>query len=211
MKRLIVCMAVMMSLLIGSASLANAETTDIVRLERVHYTSADGTQMTDVTVNTSFVCGGFEGVLKYDDKKLTYAGFENNVALENRNTRTLSTRDTGDGIRTVVLGYPKTGTQGDFVTFTFEGNSAKDFGIRQAVFADAKGNEVRAKVIDVMLGDATGDFTVDILDLVRLKKQVAGQDCGADIWNSDCDRSGAVENNDLVQLRKFLCAGITEF
>lgn len=210
MKKVIVCLTIMTSLLVGTALLTNAETADVVRLERKHYIAEDGTKMTDITVNTNFACGGFEGVLKYDGQNLDYVKFTDYVG-NSRNTKALSTRDTADGIRSVVLGYAKTGTQGNFVTFTFEGTSTEDFGIKQAIFADAQGNEVDAKVYDVMLGDATGDFNVDVYDLVRMKKHNEKQECDADIWNSDCDRNGAVEDNDLVQLRRFLCSDIAGF
>lgn len=55
-------------------------------------------------------------------------------------------------------------------------------------------------------GDTNGDGTVDIIDLIRLKKHIAGVMTltGIDFDTADIDKNGILDSADLTQLRKIL-------
>ena len=55
-------------------------------------------------------------------------------------------------------------------------------------------------------GDTNGDGTVDIIDLIRLKKHIAGvmTFTGIDFDTADIDKNGILDSADLTQLRKIL-------
>ena len=55
-------------------------------------------------------------------------------------------------------------------------------------------------------GDTNGDETVDIIDLIRLKKHIAGvmTFTGIDFDTADIDKNGILDSADLTQLRKIL-------
>ena len=53
-------------------------------------------------------------------------------------------------------------------------------------------------------GDVNGDGTVDLLDLVRLRKYLSGEAVGIREANSDLDGDGTFGSQDLVLLRKLL-------
>ena len=55
-------------------------------------------------------------------------------------------------------------------------------------------------------GDTNGDGTVDIIDLIRVKKHIAGVMTltGIDFDTADIDKNGILDSADLTQLRKIL-------
>ena len=74
-----------------------------------------------------------------------------------------------------------------------------------------KVNNGAITVFDVMLGDITGDGTVDGRDLIRLRKYLANLDettgeCAVEIVSAaaDCTGDGAIDGRDLIRLRKYL-------
>lgn len=53
-------------------------------------------------------------------------------------------------------------------------------------------------------GDVTGNGSVDVLDLVRLKKGVGNPENTVIYGNADYDESGALDSGDLVVVRRIL-------
>lgn len=55
-------------------------------------------------------------------------------------------------------------------------------------------------------GDTNGDGTVDIIDLIRLKKHIAGVMTltGIDFDTADIDKNGILNSADLTRIRKIL-------
>lgn len=56
----------------------------------------------------------------------------------------------------------------------------------------------------VVEGDANSDGKLNITDLIRCKKYLAGASSEINVAAVDFDLSGDVENNDMVSLRKLL-------
>jgi Dockerin type I repeat. len=53
-------------------------------------------------------------------------------------------------------------------------------------------------------GDATGDGRVNGMDLIRLRKYLAGDNVTIDLSNADVTGDGRVNGMDLIRLRKYL-------
>ena len=64
----------------------------------------------------------------------------------------------------------------------------------------------------VVVGDANSDNSVNIIDLVRIKKSLANLDAEIEVSVTavDFDQSGEVEGNDLVSLRKLLLGSLVD-
>ncbi len=196
-----------------------------VRLERQHFVNDEDKQMVSITLNTNFVCGGYEGVFTYDTDVLEYVSAsyditEGQAGFNGRNNVSNSIKEISEGIMTVAIGYASSGTKGNFVTLNFQvKDSASDidwtkvakFELKDAIFSNVQGNVAYDTTIsETMLGDANEDYEIDVCDLVRMKKQQRDQDYSL---NSDCDRSEgtAVDANDCNLLRKYLCSIISKF
>ena len=59
-------------------------------------------------------------------------------------------------------------------------------------------------------GDVTGDGKVNGMDLVRLRKYLAGDSVEIDLSNADVTGDGKVNGMDLIRLRKFLAGDTVE-
>ncbi len=195
-----------------------------VRLERKHYLDNSGTKMVSITLNTNFVCGGYEGVFTYDTNVLKYVGAsygtkEGEAGFNGRNNAANSVKSIDEGIMTVALGYASTGTKGDFVTLNFEVKDSAGavnwadvakFDMKDAIFSNVQGNvSYETSIAETMLGDANGDYEIDVRDLVKMKKQAVA---GEYTLNSDCDRDdAATDADDCILLRQYLCSKIDAF
>ncbi len=58
--------------------------------------------------------------------------------------------------------------------------------------------------LDLKNGDANYDATVDICDMIRIKKMIANKDCNV---GGDCNDDGKLDSTDLTLLRKYLLLG----
>ena len=57
---------------------------------------------------------------------------------------------------------------------------------------------------DYLPGDANSDKNVDLLDLVRLRKSLAGDQAELNTSCADLNRDGQVDGLDLLELRRLL-------
>lgn len=128
-----------------------------------------------------------EANVSYDLPHLTFVR-SNNINFDtNMLTATFEVLDTaviGDAY--ISLSYP----EGDISNINGENVNFK--------IVDGK-----VKVVDYLTGDINGDGTVDIRDLIRLKKILSGQEedsCAP----SDIDGNGTVDAVDLTELKKLL-------
>ncbi|MBR4072445.1 MAG: dockerin type I repeat-containing protein [Clostridia bacterium] len=56
----------------------------------------------------------------------------------------------------------------------------------------------------VISGDVTGEAGVNVLDFIRLKKQISDSKAQIDLAGADCNNDGYVDIDDLVIIKKFL-------
>ena len=59
-------------------------------------------------------------------------------------------------------------------------------------------------------GDTTGDGKVNIMDLIRLRKHLAGDSVDINLSNADVTGDGKVNVMDLIRLRKYLAGDDVE-
>ena len=146
--------------------------------------------------------------LDYDKSKLQYLGGEDGSLTG----WTFSTTGSGalwDGDKD----YKATGTivklrfkildnakEGDVVV-NFTAVEAWNYSEREILFG---ANAGKVTISNRIPGDVTGDGKVNGMDLVRLRKYLAGDSVEIDLSNADVTGDGKVNGMDLIRLRKFL-------
>ena len=146
--------------------------------------------------------------LDYDKSKLQFLGGEDGSLTG----WTFSTTGSGalwDGDKD----YKATGTivklrfkildnakEGDVVV-NFTAVEAWNYSEREILFG---ANAGKVTISNRIPGDVTGDGKVNGMDLVRLRKYLAGDSVEIDLSNADVTGDGKVNGMDLIRLRKFL-------
>ena len=146
--------------------------------------------------------------LDYDKSKLQFLGGEDGSLTD----WTFSTTGSGalwDGDKD----YKATGTivklrfkildnakEGDVVV-NFTAVEAWNYSEREILFG---ANAGKVTISNRIPGDVTGDGKVNGMDLVRLRKYLAGDSVEIDLSNADVTGDGKVNGMDLIRLRKFL-------
>ena len=159
----------------------------------------------EVTVRmlSDFDCAGVQGSLMY--LGMDYTGVELPEAVAAKNSVADSVETSAFGVKFSLLGDVKNGINGKLGEFNFTANSAANAGTVQAgVTAVSLNNNSPKKITECetfMYGDAHQDNTIDIRDLVNIKKRIAANDY-ADA--ADCNADGLINSDDLVPLRQYL-------
>ena len=156
---------------------------------------AQNSYSVSVAVSTANSCDGYQAKLKYDTEKYTL------LTADGANIKR-----TSDGVNLAFV--EKDGKSADWTVLKFESKqpaSKNDF-----VFEDAKtvvhnGSTLSEITSNVFLsGDANNDDSIDIIDLVRLKK-VVGKVSGVETQpGADCNGDGEYTADDLAILRKYI-------
>ncbi len=96
----------------------------------------------------------------------------------------------------------------DYVTFNLQSHYADCPG---ANVEDFQIMMITAKLpaVEKLLGDANDDGTVDMKDVLTIRKQLAGMAVSCNMQNADCNGDNAVDMKDVLMLRKYL-AGLVE-
>ena len=152
--------------------------------------------------------------LDYDKSKLQFLGGEDGSLTD----WTFSTTGSGalwDGDKD----YKATGTivklrfkildnakEGDVVV-NFTAVEAWNYSEREILFG---ANAGKVTISNRIPGDVTGDGKVNGMDLVRLRKYLAGDSVEIDLSNADVTGDGKVNGMDLIRLRKFLAGDTVE-
>ena len=152
--------------------------------------------------------------LDYDKSKLQYLGGEDGSLTG----WTFSTTGSGalwDGDKD----YKATGTivklrfkildnakEGDVVV-NFTAVEAWNYSEREILFG---ANAGKVTISNRIPGDVTGDGKVNGMDLVRLRKYLAGDSVEIDLSNADVTGDGKVNGMDLIRLRKYLAGEAVE-
>ena len=98
--------------------------------------------------------------------------------------------------------------RGEYVKQPITEYSSAD-GYYKAVSPDVNG-VLMAEFVDYEIGDANNDKVVDIRDLIRVKRYLAGTTTDISIEAADFDGDGEVKAADLASLRKYLL-GVKDF
>ena len=146
--------------------------------------------------------------LSYDKNKLQYLGGEDGSLTG------WSFSTTGDGVLwdgdndstatgTIVKLHFKileSAVEGE-TSITLNALEAWNYNEEGISFGTSAGKVTISKRIP---GDTTGDGKVNGLDLIRLRKHLAGDDVQIDLSNADVTGDGKVNGLDLIRLRKYL-------
>lgn len=208
MKKIISALLIVMCLSVSLIIPASAQTAEKLGLK-----TARNENSVSVTVSTSQARCGLQAVIGFESEKLTFSGAEIlNSDLKTYNTVNDSVKLNGNTVRIMLTGNSDIG--GDWIVLNF---TVKDGATGTASFtasdvktvgADKQSYNGSADAVSITLtvlkGDVNGDGSVNIIDLVRMKKYLAQITSEIVTDNADMDSDGAVENEDMVLLRKTL-------
>lgn len=185
--------------------------------------SVNGSESTvELTVATSSVYGGLQGVITYDAEKLTYKGATVVDGLADSAKVEKAIKETEAGKITVALiGDVGNGTAGEWFTLNFD-VKGEEAAVVTFAFNSVKASSVDGRTsttldntsvnwaVNSVIGDVSGDGTVDIRDLVCFKKNSVGIAGTFIEANADCNGDGKLDiADDIVALRRFLLGTIT--
>lgn len=160
-----------------------------------------------ITVNiaTGFNCGAVQGILTYDGSEIAYSSSSFASALSSKNSEANSFANSSGATKVGLVCASSGGVNGDLATITYTADAGVpaefDFGSLKAFAAD--GTQISSvEAVMVMYGDANGDHLLNIIDLVRIKKGLAGQSLSTPnvARNCDVDKNGAQNAADVTAL-----------
>ncbi|MBO4468068.1 MAG: dockerin type I repeat-containing protein [Clostridia bacterium] len=200
MKKLLSLIAVICCLSLLLCVPVNADATNDVLFE---IDAVDDTITVDIT--TEFSCGAVQGMLTYNGSEIAYSTSSFAEGLATKNSAANSFSDSSGATKVAVVCSATGGVNGNLATLTYtadEGVPAEfSFGSIKAFSANGtKLSNVNA--IMVMYGDANGDHLLNIIDLVRYKRILAGQSSvvSGSERNYDLDKDGNRDSEDLAAL-----------
>lgn len=184
----------------------------------------NGSPRIEAVLSTDFDAGAVSGKLVVKDmlpqnseaENLSYISSRVDSAGDNQyNTDEYPLYENGKGLSFGIFGNVAAGgSKGNWLAAEYSKNATdgkSEFSVDALVVSDAQGNKipVTADSVEVQLnwirGDANGDLSINIIDLIRVKKTTAGVSCDVNYeYNSDYDESGTVDSADLAALRKVL-------
>ena len=158
-----------------------------------------------VDIKTEFACGGVQGILNYEGSEIAYEEVAFASALSSINSASNSVSDSSGATKIALVCAANGGVNGELATLTYSADAGIpavfDFGSLKAFGATgAKLSNVSAVI--VMYGDTNNNGLVNIVDLIRLKKVIAGQVSviqGKE-RNYDLNQDGSRNANDLTAL-----------
>lgn len=212
MKKLISALFIVLCISVGMIIPASAQATT----NNVTLIAAKSESTVTVTLSVSEARKGVQAVVDFDSTKLTYASAEIlSSELSDFNTVESSVKATEAGIRIMLVS--KTAVSGDLIKLSFtvadDAVGKADFTVSDLKTVGSDGNVTTdtagsaSVAITIKPGDINGDGSVDVRDLVRIKKYLAKATTDIVVENSDLDGNGSVENADMVILRKGLIDG----
>lgn len=208
MKKFLVCLVVISCLVLSLCIPVSAEAQKEVDV----IVDVNGNDVT-VEINTNFACGGLQGVLKYDSQKLTYDSAEVADEIAPNNTLESTVANSNGKTKLAFVGSVAEGTQGSFgkVSYITENKTPVLVDFASLKVYDNAGTAISdAKLFVVMYGDTNNDGLVNVKDLVRMKKYIAGSASVAENKdkNLDVDKNGQFDAAyDLAGLRTKLLNG----
>lgn len=165
---------------------------------------SDGETIT-VDVKTEFSCGGVQGILSYDGSEIAYDEVAFASALSSINGASNTVSDSSGATKIALVCAADGGVNGDLATLTYTADAGVpavfNFGSLKAF--GATGTKLsNVKAVVVMYGDADNNGLINIVDLIRLKKVMAGQ---ASVItgkerNYDLNSDGSRNGTDLAAL-----------
>ena len=105
---------------------------------------------------------------------------------------------------------PSTLKVGSVITFDFYASETKGGGDGKVVYFPKTALQLTEKgwVLCKVLGDANGDWELDIRDLVRYKKYLNDTNTEIDIVSADANESGKIDEKDIATLIEYLFEGV---
>ena len=165
---------------------------------------ADGNTVT-VDITTEFNCGAIQGILSYDGSEIAYENSSFAEGLSSINSAANSFSDSSGATKIALVCAANGGVRGNLATLTYtaqEGVPAIfDFGAIKA-FGTTGSRLSDVESVIVMYGDTDNNGSINILDLVRLKKTIAGHTSviSGKERNFDLDKNGQTNAGDLSEL-----------
>lgn len=196
---------------------ASATITNTPKLKVRCYTM-EGRHLIDVKVSTDFSAAALSGTVTMSSTAaVEYLSHSIGAAADgNHNNDGYQVYDSGKAVNFGIFGDIINGSIGDWVSITYERkvmDGMVQLSIDSLVASDTQGNRIvmaDPDAVEIQLGwnkgDANGDLSVDIHDMVRLIKINAGSDT-SDIlyeYNCDLDGDGVAGDGDLVMLKQNL-------
>lgn len=105
---------------------------------------------------------------------------------------------------------PSTLNVGSVIMFDFYASETKGGGDGKVVYFPKTALQLTEKgwVLCKVLGDANGDWELDIRDLVRYKKYLNDTNTEIDIVSADANESGKIDEKDIATLIEYLFEGV---
>ena len=105
---------------------------------------------------------------------------------------------------------PSTLKVGSVITFDFYASETKGGGDGKVVYFPKTALQLTETgwVLCKVLGDANGDWELDIRDLVRYKKYLNGTNTEINIVSADANESGKIDERDIATLIEYLFEGV---
>lgn len=152
-----------------------------------------------VSVSSDYLCAGVQGIIEYDTDKLVYIGGTQNSNID--------ASEYGKVKVSLLTTDVQNGVKGKIADLTFI-SDAEVFS-EAFTFSEIKGVAVENNSIlpseenyIFTYGDVKSDGTINILDLVRMKKMsIESDDFDA---SADLSQDGVLNSSDLIILRKML-------
>ena len=159
-----------------------------------------------VDITAEFNCGAIQGILSYDGSEIAYQNSSFAEELSSINSAANSFSDASGSTKVALVCAANGGVSGNLATLTYTAGAGVpavfDFGAMKAF--GATGNRLsNVQAVMVMYGDTDNNGLVNIIDLIRFKKTLAGQTSvitGKE-RNYDLDKNGSTNANDLSNLR----------
>lgn len=87
---------------------------------------------------------------------------------------------------------------------TDSGITEDTFGKNTAITMPTENVNIAPYFAEIIVGDCNSDGIVDILDLVKIKKYVAGNDTDIVFENADCNKNGTIDSDDIIYVKKII-------
>ncbi|MBR5922390.1 MAG: hypothetical protein IKZ59_01210 [Clostridia bacterium] len=167
------------------------------------YVTPKGT-LIDVSIETSSAVGAIQGAISYDGDSIEYDTAAANADISANNAVASSFKNSGGITRVALVGDPSSGTANNWanITYSADENTPAEFTLNGFKAFNVSGTVTDASFSVVVLGDATGDYFVDVKDYVKLKQVLTGVGFTVNAKNLDLDKSGTRTDYDMQRLRE---------
>ena len=158
-----------------------------------------------VDITTEFNCGAIQGILSYEGSEIAYQNSSFAEGLTSINSAANRFSDSSGSTKIALVCAANGGVNGNLATLTYTANAGVpaifDFGAMK-VFGTTGNKLSNVKSVMVMYGDTDNNGLVNILDLICLKKTLAGRTSviAGKERNFDLDKNGSTNANDLSGL-----------